>query len=94
MLCYRHASSRGHDPTALAADHPDVPARIEAIEAAMEERRWAGCDVREAPAATADELGLVHTAAHIEHIQALSEAGGGRIDDDTYLAEVLADPPL
>ncbi len=36
--------------------------------------------------ATEHELALAHTAEHIERIRLIGEAGGGRIDDDTYLA--------
>lgn len=85
MLYYRHVSSREHDPSALAPDHPDVPARVEAIEAAMELAGWPGCELCEAPAATEDELALVHSTGHVEAIRALCAAGGGEIDDDTVV---------
>jgi acetoin utilization deacetylase AcuC-like enzyme len=82
MLVFHHPSSVRHDPRAASPDHPDSPERITAIEAAL---GGAGSEVERipAPAATADELALVHTPAHVEFIRRLSELGGGRIDDDT-----------
>src|SRR5262249_61936085 len=35
-------------------------------------------------AATPAELELVHSAAHVERMRALSVAGGGAVDPDTY----------
>jgi acetoin utilization deacetylase AcuC-like enzyme len=87
LLYYRHGSSLEHDPSALAPKHPDIPARIEAIETGMRQAGWPGCEVREAPAATKHELALVHGAAHIETIRALCAAGGGEIDSDTFVGE-------
>jgi acetoin utilization deacetylase AcuC-like enzyme len=87
MLFYRHASSRAHDPVSLAPDHPDNPARIEAIEAAMEAADWLGADVREAPSATPEELCLVHTPEHVTAIRELAERGGGLIDAETFVSE-------
>ncbi len=85
MLYYRHVSSREHDPSALEPEHPDVPARIEAIEAAMDLAGWPGCELREAPAATADELALVHSTEHVQAIRTLCAKGGGEIDNDTFV---------
>jgi acetoin utilization deacetylase AcuC-like enzyme len=87
MLYYRHPSSREHDPSTLVPEHPDVPGRIEAIEAGLEAAGWPGCQLREAPAATEAELALVHSAEHISAIRELCAAGGGRIDDDTFVTQ-------
>jgi acetoin utilization deacetylase AcuC-like enzyme len=81
MLVFHHPSSERHDPRAASPDHPDSPERITAIEAAL---AVSGSLERiPAPAATEDELALVHTPAHVDFIRRLSELGGGRIDDDT-----------
>jgi acetoin utilization deacetylase AcuC-like enzyme len=85
VLYYQHPSAREHDPSVLWPEHPDVPARVDAIQAAMEEAGWPGCELREAPAATENELMLVHSLEHVNSIRQLSEAGGGRIDDDTFV---------
>ena len=85
MLYYQHSSAREHDPSALEPEHPDVPARLDAIQTAMDAAGWTGCELRQAPAATEDELALVHSIEHVNSIRDLSEAGGGRIDDDTLV---------
>jgi acetoin utilization deacetylase AcuC-like enzyme len=76
MLYFAHPSSFEHDPRAFEPDHPDTPERIAAIEAALPE-----VDRREAPAATQEELQLVHTPDHVHAI----EQGRGAIDADTYV---------
>jgi acetoin utilization deacetylase AcuC-like enzyme len=87
VLYYRHPSSREHDPSTLVPEHPDVPGRIEAIEAGLEAAGWPGCELREAPAAREAELTLVHSAEHVSAIRDLSVAGGGQVDDDTFVTE-------
>ena len=78
MLYFRHPSSLDHDPRLLSPDHPDTPERISAIEAAMSQVGWLGCELRAAPAATERELEFVHSAAHVRRIRDLCAAGGGR----------------
>ncbi len=82
MLFIHHPSSGRHDPAVVSPDHPDTPERVRAIEAALD---VSGLEVERllAPAATAADLTLVHTPAHVDYIRRLCEAGGGRIDDDT-----------
>jgi acetoin utilization deacetylase AcuC-like enzyme len=64
--------------------HPERPARLSAV---VEGIRGAGLGDALAPVtpreATVDELTTVHAAAHVEAIEALCAAGGGRIDADT-----------
>jgi len=87
MLYFRHPSSLEHDPRLLSPDHPDTPERISAIETAMVQVGWLGCDVHDAPAASEWELELVHTVSHVEAIRDLCAAGGGQIDSDTFVGE-------
>jgi acetoin utilization deacetylase AcuC-like enzyme len=75
----RHPSSFRHD----TGGHPENARRLTAIEEAMSERDWLGMDLVEAPAATREQLERVHSAAHIDAIEELSERGGGPIDLDT-----------
>jgi acetoin utilization deacetylase AcuC-like enzyme len=49
----------------------------------MSERDWLGMELVEAPAATREQLERVHTPAHVDSIEELSERGGGPIDLDT-----------
>ena len=87
MLYFRHPSSLDHDPAALSPDHPDSPTRVLAIEAALRQADWLGCQPRVAPAATERELELVHSPAHVRHLRELCARGGGPIDADTYVGE-------
>ena len=86
MLYLHHPSCETHDPCALSPEHPDDPARLVAIETAV---AGAHLDLQRcpAPAATTAELELVHTTAHVESILDLCAAGGGQIDQDTFVGE-------
>jgi acetoin utilization deacetylase AcuC-like enzyme len=75
----RHASSFQHD----TGGHPENARRLTAIEEAMSDREWLGMELVEAPAATREQLERVHSAAHVDSIEAISERGGGQIDLDT-----------
>jgi acetoin utilization deacetylase AcuC-like enzyme len=78
-LYVRHPSSFEHD----TGGHPENRRRLTAIEEAMSEREWLGMELVEAPAATREQLERVHSAAHVDSIEELSERGGGPIDLDT-----------
>jgi acetoin utilization deacetylase AcuC-like enzyme len=94
MLYLHHPSSLRHDPQALSPDHPDNPARLQAIEAAIARASLKALDRRAAPAATSAELALVHTDDHIAFIRDLCRAGGGQIDEDTYVGEASYEAAL
>jgi acetoin utilization deacetylase AcuC-like enzyme len=87
MLYFSHPSSLEHDPRQGLPGHPEQPDRVRAIEAALAERDWLGWERREAPAASEEELTLVHPRAHVERIRELCRAGGGAIDADTFAGE-------
>ncbi|MFI5027621.1 MAG: histone deacetylase [Solirubrobacterales bacterium] len=87
MLYLSNPSGLDHDPGAQMPGHPETPERLVAIEHALAARDWLGWQRREAPAATVDELELVHSSRHIESIRELCLAGGGAIDADTYVGE-------
>jgi acetoin utilization deacetylase AcuC-like enzyme len=78
-LYVAHPSSYEHD----TGSHPENAGRLKAIEAAIAEAGGLGLERHEAPAATQEQLERVHTAAHVNAIRELSEAGGGMIDLDT-----------
>jgi acetoin utilization deacetylase AcuC-like enzyme len=88
VLYFRSESSFDHDPRLWSPEHPDTPERIAAIEMALRARRWLGCELRDAPEATEAELRLVHTPRLIEEIQRLCLAGGGQLDEDTFVGEL------
>jgi acetoin utilization deacetylase AcuC-like enzyme len=83
MLYFNHPASLEHDPREQIPGHPDTPERLLAVEALLAERGWLGWERRAAPAASEEQLGLIHTQRHIERIRELCLAGGGAIDADT-----------
>jgi acetoin utilization deacetylase AcuC-like enzyme len=87
MLYFSHPDCLEHDPGERLPGHPEVPPRLVAIERALAERDWLGWERREAPAASEEELQLVHSARHVAAIRELCEAGGGAIDADTAVVE-------
>jgi acetoin utilization deacetylase AcuC-like enzyme len=78
-LYYSHPSSQRHD----TGGHPENAGRLVAIEAELERGGWAGLERVEAPAASRDQLLLVHEPAHIDAIEEFCAHGGGMIDMDT-----------
>ena len=86
-LYYHHPACLEHDPGAHAPGHPDTPGRILALEAHLEGVGWLGWERREAPAASEEQLELVHSARHVGAIRDLCLGGGGEIDADTFVGE-------
>ncbi|MDQ3644979.1 MAG: histone deacetylase [Actinomycetota bacterium] len=64
-LYLRHPASLEHD-TGL---HPERSDRIRALESALADRDWLGYEVREAPAASEEQLLRVHPRAHLESVR-------------------------
>lgn len=85
MLYFRHPSSLEHDPRTWTPDHPDTPARIEAIEAALSAAGWPGCEHRFGERAREEDVLRVHSPELVGRIEALCAGGGGQIDADTYV---------
>jgi acetoin utilization deacetylase AcuC-like enzyme len=83
----RHPSSLEHDRADHLPEHPDTPERIVAIEQEMASLDWLGFEVLDAPVVTDAALERVHTKAHVEGIRKLAAAGGGPIDEDTFVGE-------
>jgi acetoin utilization deacetylase AcuC-like enzyme len=81
-VLFSHASSLQHDP----GPHPEQPARIVAIERALEARGGLGLEGRLSPEATRAQLEAVHPARLVNGIQELCAAGGGAIDADTVVS--------
>jgi acetoin utilization deacetylase AcuC-like enzyme len=84
LLYFSDPSSLDHDPRDLMPGHPESPPRLVAIERRLEAEDWLGWERRQAPAASTEELELVHTPRHVAAIRELSEAGGGAIDSETW----------
>jgi acetoin utilization deacetylase AcuC-like enzyme len=81
-VLFHHPSSLQHDP----GPHPEQPARIPAIEAALEAREWLGFERRASPPALRAQLEAVHPARLINGVQELCASGGGAIDGDTVVS--------
>jgi len=84
MLYFSHPACLEHDPGQGLPGHPERPERLRAIEEALAARSWLGWERREAPAATEDELALVHSPEHVEAVRQLCRCGGGALDLDTF----------
>jgi acetoin utilization deacetylase AcuC-like enzyme len=94
MLYFSHPACLEHDPGQGLPGHPERPDRLRAIEMALGERDWLGWERREAPAASEEELLLVHPREHVEGIRELCRSGGGAIDADTYAGEASYEAAL
>jgi acetoin utilization deacetylase AcuC-like enzyme len=81
-VLFSHPSSLQHDP----GPHPEQPARMVAIERALEARGGLGLERRESPEATRAQLEAVHPARLVNGIQELCASGGGAIDADTVVS--------
>jgi acetoin utilization deacetylase AcuC-like enzyme len=84
-LYFHHPSSLEHDPREQLEGHPDTPERIAALEAELAARDWLGFERRTAGEADTEALERAHSHGHIQHLRELAAAGGGRIDDDTFI---------
>jgi acetoin utilization deacetylase AcuC-like enzyme len=83
-LLYTHRACLGHDP---GPHHPECPARLEAIWAALDEPEFAELIRREAPQATREALERVHPRSHVDRIlAAVPRSGFAAIDGDTVLS--------
>jgi acetoin utilization deacetylase AcuC-like enzyme len=94
MLYFSHPACLEHDPGEGLPGHPERPERLRAIEAALAERDWLGWERREAPAASEEELLLVHPREHVEGIRELCRSGGDAIDVDTFAGETSYEAAL
>ncbi|HTZ37098.1 MAG TPA: histone deacetylase family protein [Stellaceae bacterium] len=82
-LLYTHPACLEHDPGQY---HPEAPARLRAVLAALAEPEFAALERREAPQAALDDLARVHPARFVERLlAAVPESGHVGIDADTVL---------
>ena len=80
-----HADCGGHD---TGWGHSDHVGRLRAIPRALRDdvELYHALEHRESRHATLDELTLAHDAAYVASVQALADAGGGRLDADTVVS--------
>jgi acetoin utilization deacetylase AcuC-like enzyme len=83
-LLYTHPSCIEHDPGQY---HPETPARLQAVLAALTAPEFAALERREAPEADLDDLTRVHPAHFVERLlAAVPQAGHVGIDADTVMS--------
>ena len=83
-LLYTHPVCLEHDP---GLHHPESPARLRAVLAALSGPQFSELERREAPEATLDDLLRTHPRPHVERIMnAVPMTGHVAIDADTVLS--------
>jgi acetoin utilization deacetylase AcuC-like enzyme len=83
-LLYTHPACLEHDPGQY---HPESPARLEAVLAALSAPEFAALDRREAPQAALDDLIRVHPRPFVDRLlAAVPQAGHVGVDADTVMS--------
>ena len=82
---YTHPACLAHDP---GPQHPESPARLQAVLQALQAEAFAALQWQEAPAGTVEQLLLVHTAGYVDEVQAAAPSKGYRALDggDTIMS--------
>jgi len=81
---YTHSACLDHEP---GRNHPESPARLHAVLAALGDPEFSRLERREAPEAGLDDLARVHSRQHIRRIlSAVPKSGHVGIDADTVLS--------
>ncbi len=83
-LIYSHPACLDHDPGAM---HPESPARLEAVLAALEAPDFAELERREAPPVAPAQLARVHSRAYVDAVfEAMPTTGHSSLDADTIIS--------
>jgi acetoin utilization deacetylase AcuC-like enzyme len=92
LRLYTHPACLEHDP---GRGHPESPARLQAVLAALDRDRFASLDRIEAPRASREALERVHAPAYVTRILASEPAEGiVRLDEDTAMSPNSAEAAL
>jgi len=92
LRLYTHPACLQHDP---GPGHPESPARLHAILAALDRDRFAALDRIEAPRGSVEALERVHDPAHVARILAGAPAQRWvRLDEDTLMSPASAEAAL
>ena len=78
---FTHPACLGHDP---GHDHPETPARLQAILARL--GRDPSAEIREVPAGSREDLLVVHPEGHVAGLEQLAAHGGGVVSLDTVMS--------
>ncbi|MBV9378927.1 MAG: histone deacetylase family protein [Alphaproteobacteria bacterium] len=91
-LLYTHPACLDHDP---GRHHPESPARLRAVLAALDDPEFARAERREAPQAALDDVMRVHSRRHVEGVLgAIPKTGHVGIDADTVLSPASGEAAL
>jgi acetoin utilization deacetylase AcuC-like enzyme len=83
-LLYTHPACLDHD---TGPQHPERPARLKAVLAALEAEEFRALERREAPRATIEQIARVHPRGHVERVlAAVPREGLAAIDADTVMS--------
>ena len=83
-LLFTHAACLSHDPGPY---HPESPARLQAVLAALSTAEFEALQRREAPRATRQQLERVHPADFVDFVLShVPEQGHAALDGDTMLS--------
>ncbi len=92
VLLFSHSACLNHDP---GENHPECPARLQAVMNTLRDANLPGLVERDAPCATREQLERVHSQAHVDRIFAAEpEFGHSTLDDDTYMSPGSVDAAL
>jgi len=83
-LLYSHPACGEHDPGPM---HPESPARLAAVLAALEAPGFAALERREAPPVAREQLTRVHPEAYVDAVfETIPESGHASLDADTTVS--------
>jgi len=83
-ILYTHPACLEHD---AGAGHPERPARLQAVLAALESEAFAALDRREAPRAEREQIARVHPASFVDRIlDSIPSDGHVGLDMDTIVS--------
>ncbi len=83
-LFFSHEACIDHEPGLL---HPESPARLAAVTAALTAPDFDGLERREAPRAEAKQIALAHPKRYVKRVfRAIPETGSASLDADTTLS--------
>jgi acetoin utilization deacetylase AcuC-like enzyme len=89
---FTHPACLDHDP---GRHHPDSPARLRAVLAALDDPEFARLERCEAPEAAREDLLRVHSRRHVEDLLgAVPKAGHVAIDADTVISPASGEAAL